>query len=205
VLINGQRLLRNHYYKITHRHANAYAVLFDYIYHIRPESFPWITQVGMQESLFLTLDFLSPQLQPYNGLEIAAFSPYLVACYWLPGAKTKAKGFVDIGEYHVFLKMVNESKLTAIHLRKISENKLQLSEKSSGCAGIYLPCNLLHYRLFQDELASLIDHGLTLFLHQQSDLNLEHHLQEISKRSAGLSTSIVEKVKQLNLFAKRIG
>lgn len=204
MLINCQRYLRNNYYKITHRNGNAYAVLFDYLYRINPSAYPWIYEVDKQHSIFLSADFLSPQLQPYKGLEVVVFSPFLVACYWLPGAKTQANGFVEIGHYHVSLKILDESKLTYIKFQKVTEDKIQISQIShvldlSDEKARYLACNLLHYRLFHDELKSLICHGLEALHRQKNDLTHQKYLKEILKKSEGLSAEIVKKVEQLKL------
>ncbi|MBA2711516.1 MAG: hypothetical protein H0U57_13120 [Tatlockia sp.] len=199
MLVNCQRYLRNTYYKKTHRSANAYADLFAHLYLINPTVFPWIHAVDSHRSIFIATDFLSGELQPYRGLEITAFSPYLVACYWLPGAKTQAQGFVKPGDYSISLKILNESRLTYINLQKINEFNLEISEYY----GVYcpnkekfkhLPCNLLHYRLFQDELEALITRGLQA-LSQQN--NYQEYLQEIGKRFSGLP--ILE-----NLYVKRL-
>ena len=202
MLVNCQRFLRNTYYKITHQRRNAYAVLFDYLYRINPDAFPWISMINIHKPLFVTADFLSPQLHAYNGLEIAAFSPYQVACYWLPGAKNKANRVGTIGKHYVCLKLLDESKLTYLYLQKMNETRLHLSHSahdfsSLGERAIYLPCNLLHYRLFQSELESLIYHGLHALNLQKKHCNYPEYLKEITKKSEGLSACIIEKVKRM--------
>jgi hypothetical protein len=204
MLVNCQRYIRNTYYKITHKKTNAYAVLFDTLYRINPDAFPWINTIDNHKPLFVTANFLSPQLHAYNGLEIAAFSLYQVACYWLPGAKTKANGFVAIGKHSVCLKLLDESRLTYLHLHKMNETKLHLSHSGHGFCSLseratYLPCNLLHYRLFQSELESLICHGLDALNLQKKDCNYQEYLKEITKKSEGLSACIVEKVQRMTV------
>lgn len=162
MLISCQRFIRNTYYKVRLRRANTSAVLFDALYKLNPSVFPWISALAPDRSIYLAVDFLSPQLQAYKGLEIAAFSPYHVACYWLPGVKTKACGFAAPGNYSVCLKLLSERRLTLINLEKTKENRLQLSQAPPLLDEkyIYLPCNLLHYQLFQSELDALVSHGL---------------------------------------------
>lgn len=161
MLVNGQRFLRNTYYQITQRRANTDALLFEVLYKRNPSAFSWISVLEAKRSIYLVLDFLSPELQAYKGLEIAVFSPNQLACYWLPGANTKAFGSVAPGNYSVCLKVLNEKRLTVLHLQKTKDNFIQRLPNSpldtKKC--IYLPCNLLSYSLFQSELEALINHG----------------------------------------------
>lgn len=163
--VTVQRALRNFCYYTFHRRANVTFALFQAMYELDNQPFPWIYPWYSQEPVFLATHFLSTPCAKYNGLELAAFSAKHVACYWLPGAHTQAQGEVACGRYPISLQLLDEARVTRFILDKPATGYIALHDLAELKTAddenyTFLPCNLLKYKLFQEELVALISHWL---------------------------------------------
>jgi len=214
-----QRWIRNYYYHRKAHNNTPHFSVFSAMYQFNNEPFYWIKPCVKNENAYISTRFLAPHLASYCGHEFVVFSKNKLACYWLPGARSQAKGHVPLGRYCVKLHFFDDVNTLYLRLDKTTSvgSMIETQEQQVTIYTIhdrperadidykYLACNLLNYAIYKQEFLELIGFWLrTLQQKLMTEFGLieryqkDPALQVILMNSLNLSNQIDALVFQIN-------